>query len=92
MPRRETDIFSHIANFQALTAAALNAARGKRRKPGVAAFLAGLEHRVLRLGQTLLDGTWQPGEYTVIQVLDVSRVNARGGIHESVRGCVAGSR
>ena len=48
-PRRETDLYPGIADFQALTAAALVAARGKRRKPGVAAFLSGLERNALRL-------------------------------------------
>ena len=42
MPRRADDLFPRIASFQALLAAAGRAARGKRRKPGAAAFLAGL--------------------------------------------------
>ena len=46
------------------------AARGKRRKPGVAAFLARLEHEVLRLERELLAGAWRPGRYVEIAVRD----------------------
>jgi RNA-directed DNA polymerase len=70
MPQRDDPLFPAIANFQALTRAAQVAARGKRRKPGVAAFLAGLERHALRLEQALLDGSWRPGAYTVIEVND----------------------
>jgi RNA-directed DNA polymerase len=63
-------VFDQIASFQALCAAAQKAAKGKRRKPGVAAFLANLEPNVLRLERELRDGTWRPGPYTVIEVRD----------------------
>ncbi len=63
-------MFERIANFQALCEAAQRAAKGKRRKPGVAGFLANLERNVLRLERELLDGTWRPGSYTVIEVRD----------------------
>ena len=59
-------MFERIASFQALCAAAQRAAKGKRRKPGAAAFLANLEGNVLRLERELQDGTWRPGRYTVI--------------------------
>jgi RNA-directed DNA polymerase len=68
MPHRHDDLFAGIAAFPALCDAAHKAALGKRRKPGVAAFLAGLERNVLRLERTLQDGTWRPGGYTVIDV------------------------
>lgn len=61
-------MFDQIANFQALCDAAQKAAKGKRRKPGVAAFLANLEPNVLRLERELQEGNWRPGRYTVIQV------------------------
>lgn len=61
-------MFDQIANFQALCDAAQKAAKGKRRKPGVAAFLANLEPNVLRLERELQEGSWRPGRYTVIQV------------------------
>ena len=70
MPRQHTDLFGEIASFRKLMEAARRAAKGKRRKPGVAAFLANLEREVLRLERELQDGTWRPGPYTVIQVRD----------------------
>ena len=69
--RRKTDgLFSGIASFAALEAAAQRAARGKRRKPGVAAFLARLEREVLRLECELIEGAWRPGRYVEIAVRD----------------------
>ena len=68
--RRVDDLFSGIASFAALEAAAQRAARGKRRKPGVAAFLARLEREVLRLERELLAGAWRPGRYVEIAVRD----------------------
>ncbi|WP_296870193.1 reverse transcriptase domain-containing protein [Tibeticola sp.] len=68
MPRRHTDLFPRIAQFSALRSAALKAARGKRRNPGVAAFLANLEPRVLELERTLQALTWQSGRYTEIEL------------------------
>ena len=70
MTRRAEDLFSGIASFGALEAAARRAARGKRSKPGVAAFLARLEREVLRLERDLLAGTWRPGRYVEIAVRD----------------------
>ena len=70
MTRRADHLFPRIASFTALEAAARRAARGKRRKPGVAAFLARLEHEVLRLEHALLAGTWRPGRYVEIAVRD----------------------
>ena len=70
MTRRVDDLFSGIASFAALEAAAQRAARGKRRKPGVAAFLARLEREVLRLERELLSGVWRPGRYVKIAVRD----------------------
>ena len=70
MTRRADGLFPGIASFTALEAAAQRAARGKRRKPGVAAFLARLEREVLRLERELLAGTWRPGRYVEIAVRD----------------------
>jgi hypothetical protein len=42
MARRHRDLYPRIASFAALYEAAQRAARGKRRKPGPAAFLARL--------------------------------------------------
>ncbi len=68
MPPKVNDLFEGVANFQALLSAANRAARGKRKKPGAAAFLANLETEVLRLERELLSGTWRPGRYIVIEV------------------------
>ena len=70
MTRRIDGLFPDIALFEALAAAAQRAARGKRRKPGVAAFLARLEREVLRLERELLAGAWRPGRYVEIAVRD----------------------
>ena len=68
MPRARDGLFDGIASFEALHAAALRAARGKRRKPVVAAFLANLETETLRLERRLRAGTWRPGGYVEIEV------------------------
>ncbi len=64
------DLFDRIASFEALHAAALRAARAKRGKPGVAAFLANLETEVLRLERQLHAGRYCPGRYTKIEIRD----------------------
>src|SRR5215469_4771075 len=70
MPTRHDDLFSRIASFPALVAAARRAVRGKRRKSGGAAFMAGLETERLRLERELLSGSWQPGGYVTIRSED----------------------
>ena len=57
--RRADELFDRIARFDALCAAALRAAAGKRRVPGPAAFLADLETDVLGLERELRAGTWR---------------------------------
>ena len=65
MRRRWADgLFDRVAAFDALWAAALQAAAGKRRAPGPAAFLTNLETEVLRLERELRAGTWRPGGYS----------------------------
>jgi len=70
MPRKVDGLFEHFANFQALIRAAQVASRGKRRKPGVARFLANLEKEVLTLERELTSGCWRPGNYVVIDIRD----------------------
>jgi retron-type reverse transcriptase len=65
---RHPDLFDRIAEFGALMQAARRAVRGKRGKPGAAAFMAGLETEVLRLQRELHAGTWRPGRYVEIEV------------------------
>ncbi len=70
MPGKARELFDRIASFEALHAATLRAARAKRGKPGVAAFLANLEREVLRLERELQSGTYRPGRYTKIEIFD----------------------
>jgi retron-type reverse transcriptase len=68
MPRRSDKLFDSIASFRSLHAATLAAVKGKRRKPGAAAFMANLEKELLRLENELLDGSYRPGSYTTFTV------------------------
>ena len=70
MPRKHDGLFAAIANFPALLAAHRRAIRGKRQKPGAAAFTAGLERELLKLERQLQDRTWRPGRYVEIQIRD----------------------
>ena len=70
MPAKARDLFGGIASFPALLEAARKAARGKRAKPGAAAFLANLEPEILRLERELGSGSYRPGRYTVIEIRD----------------------
>ncbi len=68
MRRRHDDLFPAIASFRALHEAAERAIRGKRQKPGAAAFMANREKELLRLERQLNDGSWRGGGYKVIEV------------------------
>jgi retron-type reverse transcriptase len=70
VPPRHDDLFDAIASFGALREAALRAARGKRRKPGEAAFLANLEKELVRIEGELRDASWRPGGYKTIEIRD----------------------
>ena len=70
MPTKHHDLFDAIASFSALRSAALRAARGKRGKPGAAAFLANLETEVLFLERELRSGRYRPGRYKTIEIRD----------------------
>jgi retron-type reverse transcriptase len=70
MPKRHRDLFDRIASFPALHEAARRAIRGKRAKPGAAAFMARLESELLRLERSLRAGTWRPGRYVEIAIRD----------------------
>jgi RNA-directed DNA polymerase len=70
MPRRHDHLFDRIASFQALHAAARRAIKGKRRKPGAAAFFANMERELLGLERQLREGTYRPGRYVAFEVND----------------------
>jgi len=70
MPKRHNDLSAEIARFSALHEAARRAIRGKRGKPGAAAFMARPEPEMLGLERTLQANTWRPGRYVEIEVRD----------------------
>ena len=68
MPKRHTDLFGSIASFAALRVAAQTAAKCKRSKPSVAAFMVNLEPRLFAIERALQIGRWRSGAYTEILV------------------------
>ncbi|MGF1508384.1 MAG: reverse transcriptase domain-containing protein [Myxococcota bacterium] len=68
--RRADGLYAHLTSFASLRAAALRAVKGKRRKPGAAAFMAHLETECLALERRLRDRSWRPGGYVVLRVED----------------------
>ena len=73
MPPRHDHLFTRIANFQALYAAARRAIKGKRKKPGAAAFFANLERELLDLERQLCAREYRPGRYVAFAVADPKR-------------------
>jgi hypothetical protein len=73
MPPRHDQLFDRIASFQALHGAYRRAIKGKRKKPGAAAFAANLERELITLERELRGGTYRPGNYIVIEVKDPKR-------------------
>ncbi len=67
------DLFERFVSFRALRIAALQAAKGKRKKPGCTAFLANLEGECLKLERELLSDTWRPGGYVAFEITDPKR-------------------
>lgn len=70
MPPRHDGLFAGIACFSALIEATRRAARGKRGKPGAAAFLANQEKEVLRLVRELQSHNYRPGRFVTIEIHD----------------------
>ena len=70
MPKRHHDLFSQIANFQALKRAAKKAVKGKRKKPGASSFFANLETELLKLEHQLKSLKYRPGKYVTIEIRD----------------------
>jgi retron-type reverse transcriptase len=67
---RVTGLWPILTSAPHLFAAARTAARRKRKRPGVAAFLLNLETEVFALRRDLIDGTWHPGPYRTFTVAD----------------------
>ncbi len=70
MPRRAGGLFEQIADLHRLREAAKRAARGGRRSPGAARFLAELERECLALERELLEGHYHPRPLTTFQIVD----------------------
>jgi retron-type reverse transcriptase len=68
--RRARHLFERIASFAALSRAARAAARGKKRKGGVARFLLDAEREVLALERELRVGTYRPRPFRTFVVRD----------------------
>ena len=64
------NLFDGIASFTPLLEACRRAAKGKRSKRNVAAFLANQEKEVLRLERELRSGNYRPGRYKTIEIFD----------------------
>jgi RNA-directed DNA polymerase len=62
-----------IASVDNLMAAAKCARRHKSRKPDVEDFFHKLESNVMALHESLMNGTWQPGEYHHFWITDPKR-------------------
>jgi RNA-directed DNA polymerase len=70
MSRRHDGLFKQIAGFRPLMAAFRSAIKGKRKKPGAAAFCAGLEREILRLERELNAQSYRTGRYLTIDIVD----------------------
>ena len=71
--RRTGRLFETIASFGNLLAASQAAYRGKRFRPGPAAFQHDLEGNLLRLQEELRDGSYRPGAYRAFWIRDPKR-------------------
>ena len=90
MPRRHDNLFSRIANFQALHIAARRAVKGKRKKSSAASFFANLEGELLALESQLRAGEYRPGRYVAFEVSDPKkRIVSAAPFRDRVCGCLS---
>ena len=68
--RRVGGVWPRIVCWQNLLDAALAAARGKRKRPDVARFMANLETNVCAIQRELESGNYQPGGYRTFWIRD----------------------
>ncbi len=73
LPKAHDKLYGRVANFSALHAAGMKALKGKRKKPGAAAFAANRERELLRLERELKYGRYRPGRYVEIEVWEPKR-------------------
>lgn len=70
---RNGELFARLVEPGWLIERARLAARGKRRRPDVAAFLLDLEPRCYAIADALRAGTWRPGRYHAFWIHDPKR-------------------
>ena len=63
-------LYPAITHFENLHKAFKKAARGKRKRPDVAAFEYDLERNLVQLQEELIEQTYSPGAYTNFRILD----------------------
>jgi RNA-directed DNA polymerase len=63
-------LYERVCSFDNLLCAARTAARGKKGRPDVAAFLFHLEPNLLRLRRELLTHRYRPGRYRRFRITD----------------------
>ena len=63
-------LWPELISLRNLFDAAARAARGKKSRPDVAAFLANLEPELYRLQRQLAGGSYQPGPYRTFRIVD----------------------
>ncbi|MFH1491493.1 MAG: RNA-directed DNA polymerase [Pseudomonadota bacterium] len=68
--KRVGHLFGRVCSFEALTSAAYEAAKGKKKKARVAKFLQNIETEVIRLEQELLSRTCRPRPYRTFMIHD----------------------
>jgi len=68
--KRYSNLYPKITTFENLHKAYHKAAKGKRRKPEVAAFEFDLESNLLRLEEALVAKTYRPGDYHSFYIRD----------------------
>lgn len=68
--KRLDGIWATVTSFENLLRAYRKARRGKRSKPGVSEFGLNLERELLALQRSLLEGTYQPGEYQLFTIYE----------------------
>ena len=68
--KRLGNLWARVVSFENLLLAFRKARRGKRRKPGVAAFELNLEKELLELQRDLISGDYLPGEYRLFNIYE----------------------
>jgi len=68
--KRYGHLFKKACSFEALTQSALQATRGKKKKPRVALFLQNLENEIIEIEKELGERTYHPRPYRTFKIHD----------------------